>query len=275
MTDENTAAAACLSYGLAIDIESTGRAMIDADGTLNTRLLQIGACFGSADGSVIETGSWCWPVPASEKFDARTYEEFWSKHPAILERIDRESKSEPTPFTSFLAWLKRIEQRYGPFGKGVKEAQRLRWVSDNPAFDISEINVNIVLFTQALKAFRAYTKTAKPTETYINSNSLARDLDNLATLLEGQVPTELKTSDTARAVIEAHGGKPLSEMFTGYVPCDDPTEVERGLTPAQRARVESFITAPHDHWAVNDATQHFQRWCGVQAVLDDSAQAAN
>ncbi len=61
--------------------------------------------------------------------------------------------------------------------------------------------------------------------------------------------------------------KPMAEMFSaGYVPTDDPTEQEAFLSAAQHEFVEAFITAPHDHNPENDATQIYQRRCGLRAL---------
>lgn len=61
----------------------------------------------------------------------------------------------------------------------------------------------------------------------------------------------------------------LAEMFDDYVSTDDPTEQIKGMHPQQVRDANQFVTAPHDHWPVNDATETFQLWCGVKRVLGE------
>jgi hypothetical protein len=60
--------------------------------------------------------------------------------------------------------------------------------------------------------------------------------------------------------------RPISEMFDDYVPTDDPGEQLTFASAEQRERVFSYVTAPHDHYPANDATQIFQMRAGIRAV---------
>lgn len=64
----------------------------------------------------------------------------------------------------------------------------------------------------------------------------------------------------------------VAECFDDYVPTDDPSEQERGLTKAERAEAHSFVTAKHTHNPVDDATGIFQLLCGVKHVLEKRAK---
>jgi hypothetical protein len=188
-------------YFLAVDIERTGP-------DFNHGILAIGVCFGKWNGEIIEQRAFCSPVPPSEKFDKKCFDEFWSKHPAVLERINKESSEEMIP--KFHAWLVSLESKYGPFGRKFRESVVFKLVSDNPAYDIGMIN---------LEFFK-------------------------------------------------HGfSRSMAEMFSDYVPTDDPSEQVRGLTSGEKVSVYAAVTAEHDHWPANDATHIFQQRCAVEEVF--------
>lgn len=68
-----------------------------------------------------------------------------------------------------------------------------------------------------------------------------------------------------RLVDPAHPG--LADMFDDYVETDDPTEQIKGMNLRQAAEANRTVTALHDHWPVNDATETFQLWCGVKRAI--------
>jgi len=189
-------------FKLAVDIETIGK-------EAERGILAVGLCFGKDDGTIIEKRAFCSKVPPPEKFEKHCWEQFWSKFPEQLARIDACAVDDH--IGKFHAFLLELEQKYGPFGRKHNREVELRLVSDNPGFDISRINF----------------------EFYRRGFPVA-----------------------------------LAEMFSDYVPTDDPTEQERGLTQRQAALVQSFITAPHDHFPSNDAAQIYQRMCAVKLVLD-------
>jgi len=55
----------------------------------------------------------------------------------------------------------------------------------------------------------------------------------------------------------------VQEMFDDYVSACDPTERLRLMTPARRASITRECKAPHDHWAVNDATRNYELMVGT------------
>lgn len=69
------------------------------------------------------------------------------------------------------------------------------------------------------------------------------------------------------SVLVGGEAKPVAEMFSDYVPTDDPTEQVRFATPEQRAAIDAFVTAPHDHYPANDAKEIYQMRCGIEVVL--------
>lgn len=188
-------------YGLSIDIERKGK-------HFRHGILAIGSTFGSMDGTIIEQRAFCSHVPPKEEFEPDCWDNFWSKHTPVLERIESEAVDEP--ILEFYLWLGSLEQRFGPFGRKHKDKVRFVLISDNPGYDIGMINLEF--FKRGIEL-------------------------------------------------------PIAEMFDDYVSTDDPTEQMIGLSMEQKIEVSKSVTAPHDHWPVNDATEAFQMRCGIQKVL--------
>jgi len=59
----------------------------------------------------------------------------------------------------------------------------------------------------------------------------------------------------------------VAEMFDDYVPTDDPTEQEAGLTEEERKEAHGFARVAHTHDPRDDAAAIFQLLCGVRHVL--------
>lgn len=277
---ENGAAAAAAAaeepvkrYYLAVDIERAGASM----GKYG--ILAIGACFGRDDGTVLATRAFCWNVPQKDGFEPRCWNEFWVNFPQVLERIAAEASQ--TPMADFLLWVGELEQKYGPFGRQHK-TQKLSLVSDNPAYDIGIINVEIFKLWRGFEQMPLLNSLRDDVKYWYNDTPICshdpelreRIRSAFAALdsLDAVAPAELRHKKSLEA-IEKQGGRPLAEMFSGYVSTDDPTEQENGLTPEQKARVEAAIKAPHDHWPVNDATQIFERMCAVKKELQQQKQS--
>jgi len=189
-------------YYLSIDIERIGP-------DFKYGILAIGICFGKSDGTIIEQRAFCDKVPTKDRFDQRTWNEFWSKFPEILSRIDKEAISDHIKV--FNDYLIELEKKYGPFGRKNKDKVVFKLLSDNPGYDMGMINLE-----------------------FYKSHFLS---------------------------------KSIAEMFNDYVSTDDPTQIMRGMNKEQRKEVEKYITAPHDHWPVNDATQIYQMRCGIKSVM--------
>jgi hypothetical protein len=68
-------------------------------------------------------------------------------------------------------------------------------------------------------------------------------------------------------------GKTISEMFTAYVPTDDPSEQQRFLFPSERRAVEEYAEkVAHTHFPSEDAEQHFLRQCALETVARERQQ---
>jgi len=145
-------------YYLAVDIERTGP-------EFSRGILAIGACFGTADGTILLQRAFCAKVPPVEAFEQRCWSEFWTKFPAVLARIDAESVDDP--IGDFRAWALALQSKYGPFGRRFKTTTEFRWVSDNPAYDVGMINLEFFKrgFTHSLaEMFDDYVPTDDPSE---------------------------------------------------------------------------------------------------------------
>lgn len=65
--------------------------------------------------------------------------------------------------------------------------------------------------------------------------------------------------DMAKAGYHFH----VQEMFSDYVTACDPTERMRTMPRDVCDRITRACTAPHDHWAVSDATRNYELMVGV------------
>lgn len=171
-------------------------------------MMMIGLCFGTTDGTILLQRAFCWKRSAYA-FDTETYDEFWCKHPAVLDRIEAEASSD-TPLLDFVTCMRDLEAKYGPFGRKHEAAVKVKIGGDALGFDWGHISIEMY-----------------------------------------------------KAGFMRHA----QEMFSDYVPSFDPTDQMRGMTVAEKARVMTDVTAPHDHWAVSDATRIFQIACGVAKVM--------
>lgn len=59
---------------------------------------------------------------------------------------------------------------------------------------------------------------------------------------------------------------PVQEMFSDYVSVSDPSQQIQHIETAQRVDLLEYVTAQHDHWPLNDATQIYQIMCGIEMV---------
>lgn len=61
----------------------------------------------------------------------------------------------------------------------------------------------------------------------------------------------------------------MAEMFSDYVPTDDPSEQIACLTPSQLKFVKSFVKTEHTHDPEDDAAGIYELWCGVHYFLEN------
>ena len=222
---------------LTVDIERKGK-------QFHHGIMAIGACLGDAEGTILEQKAFCSKVPPKDEFEKRTWDEFWSKHPDVLARID--AAAVPDALSEFQIWLFGIEKKYGPFGRKHRDKVKFRLVSDNPAYDIGHINLELFK-TEIEEAVGAVIDAVR------EDPELSEDkLDKLIETGVSKIGT----------------GSTMAEMFDDYVPTDDPSEQIAHMTPLQQQLVEKHVTAPHDHWPVNDATQIYQQRVGIKRVAD-------
>ena len=249
-------------FVFAVDLESVGAPLLIKPG----RVLMIGGCFGRSDGTILEQRHFCWSVPPQAEFEKHCVDTFWHKYPQVLERIA--ANASEAPFTEFLEWVEHLRATYGPFERG-DDGCTLEISSDNAGFDIGELNRLKADYKRGERLLHIASALKELADDAEGTDAVGRaaDLRAQSAAICELVPRELLSSYTARVVIARFDDAPLEEAFGLYVPTVNPNERERGLTDGQKRRVAEFITAPHSHWAVDDATQIFQRHCGVAAVL--------
>lgn len=95
---------------------------------------------------------------------------FWSDHPDILVRISENSKTSPLVWRDVIAFVHSLETKYGPFGRKFAKEREFRWICDNPAYDIGQINLMMHLEDKTApplaEIFTEYVPTSDPTEQY-------------------------------------------------------------------------------------------------------------
>jgi hypothetical protein len=226
---------------LAVDIERKGK-------HFHHGILAIGACFGDSDGNILEQRAFCSKVPPKDEFEKRTWDEFWSKYPEVLSRID--AAAVPDAIGAFKTWVLELEKKHGPFGRKHKDKVKFKLVSDNPAYDIGMINLELFK-TEIAAVVREILE-----DDFVGCGG--QHWDNWEDL--GPDPLhKLRTIGK---------GSALAEIFDDYVPTDDPSEQICHMTPAQKQLVEGHVTAVHDHWPVSDATHIYQERCGIKRVAE-------
>jgi len=119
-------------YILAVDIERTGPAF-------RYGVWSIGACFGTDDGTILETFISSKTAVDEKDYDPETWTEFWSKLPVIRERVN--SFAVEDHIREFHVWLEALETRYGPFGRKHTSKVKLSLASDNPGYDFGHLMV--------------------------------------------------------------------------------------------------------------------------------------
>ena len=113
---------------VAFDIESAG-----AD--LHSPVLAVGVCHGTRFEDR-KKQRWCMKFQRSE-IEKRCMDEFWSKHEDILSRIEKEARDTDIVWKEIAQFIDGLETLYP------HETHKIIFVSDNPAFDITLIDVNL------------------------------------------------------------------------------------------------------------------------------------
>ena len=119
-------------YILAVDLERTGP-------SFRYGVWAIGACFGTDDGTILETVIGSKAAMDERDYDPKTWDEFWSKLPDIRNRIN--SFAVDNHMRLFHQWLEALETRYGPFGRKHTSKVKLSLASDNPGYDFGHLMV--------------------------------------------------------------------------------------------------------------------------------------
>ena len=125
-------------YYACFDIEKAG------DGPFRHPVVSIGAVVGDAEGNVLRklriNLKVDWPVKLADEwqygdFEKRCFHEFWEKlDPALVETLKRDAHPQEQGWALFAEWFNKLEL----------ELDGELWVcSDNPSYDISNINVNL------------------------------------------------------------------------------------------------------------------------------------
>jgi hypothetical protein len=109
-------------YFLAVDIERLG------DGYEHP-ILAVGVCLGNSKVGIIENRQWCFQPLPGQKPEQRCMDEFWSKHPTVLNALQSNAKPFLETMRDFLWWWDNTLETYRP-----------RIVSDNPANDLGGLS---------------------------------------------------------------------------------------------------------------------------------------
>jgi len=171
---------------LSVDIECEGKEH-------ERGILAIGMVLGTGDGRVLATRAFCGRA-SPFGIDERTWKEFWIKYQHVLERIASEAVDDH--IGAMYNWLVSLEKLFGPFGRSNKHNVDLHIVSDNPAYDIGRINLELYkrgYRTSLAEMFKDYVPTDDPTE----------QIRGLTADRRAQVKTWIKTPHTHWPVDDA------------------------------------------------------------------------
>jgi len=122
---------------VAIDIEKAGPMLFQHP------IISIGTCIGDINGNVLQKWKLNLEVnwPSEEdlgSFDKDCWEKFWTKQPqTLIESLQIDSHTQKFGFQKFSTWLDGIEREFP------EEKFNVKFVSDNPAFDIGNIDANL------------------------------------------------------------------------------------------------------------------------------------
>ena len=173
-------------YYCSIDIEKS-------QSVQGVGIIAVGLVLTNGAGVVLEEKCFS-TAGATWLFDWRTML-FWADHPAILERIDENSRDSPLTAEALDQWLRDINVKYGPFGRQHSRKRQFRWICDNPAYDIGQVNLLLSRTFPESKPlaeyFDDYVPTSDPTEQYEGLLKAEKDIvDEQLVTPHSHYPTE-------------------------------------------------------------------------------------
>ena len=118
---------------ITVDIEKAGC-------ELQHPILAIGFCLASFEDGMIEKKTFCLKPEPWQTFEPRCKTEFWAHQEVLLKRIEAEALPAPLQIRNVERYLKEIEERFS------SEYPMLVLLSDNPEFDLGNINHNLYLY---------------------------------------------------------------------------------------------------------------------------------
>lgn len=126
---------------IAIDVEKKGASFAHP-------VIQLGVAYGYNIHYKIKTENFCFDYKNSP-FEKRCYDEFWVNHLDILKRIEENAKEPGAEWERFNKWLLDME----------KENGTIKFVSDNPGYDIEAVDYH--LHTEIGRLPMRYSSTGK------------------------------------------------------------------------------------------------------------------
>jgi hypothetical protein len=97
------------------------------------RVNAIGLCAMDENGVILKKRRWCIEVEDSA-FGIECKEQFWDKHPELLQMIKKEAKPEGEQIKDFVEFYDSVHKDLG-----IEETQ-IKMVGDNPEFDYGSMN---------------------------------------------------------------------------------------------------------------------------------------
>lgn len=146
-----------VEHWCSVDIEKSKK-------KLGKGVFAVSVVLAKSTGEVLNEARFTTPVDidSDSDFDDST-RQFWSQHPAILERLNKNTRR--LTAAAVRTHLLALNDRYGPFNYS-----NFRWICDNPAYDIGEINTMLLLDDEnsvpLSELFGSYVATSDPTEQY-------------------------------------------------------------------------------------------------------------
>ncbi len=190
---------------LSFDIERAGP-------TDQYRTLAIGACVVDAKGRILDRLLATNYRPASTRFDPGTWANFWSKHPAVLARLEYRG-----PLSVAAQEVSMIEQ-FQQFRRTWEAKGALQLVSDNLAFDVGFLNRLIERHTDDLPLPYAATKQPARWLKILETSSMGNGMCKLL------LPTWTRPYGHVRALLK-HFNKGEAAVVNSHVPDEDSLKV--------------------------------------------------
>lgn len=149
-------------FWCAIDIEKSRS-------ELGRGIFAVGIVLAKSDGTIVDDVCFSNAVDVeSDQFDDST-RGFWRQFPGALGRINANARHRPLVWSNVWQHLVLMNDAHGPFGRQHEAVRKFRWICDNPAYDIGQVNL---MFYQTgrnyslAEMFGDYVPTSDPTEQY-------------------------------------------------------------------------------------------------------------